>query len=543
MTLLAGHLQFAAYGLIAVACALLVRALQTRDSWKPILGLGLLGVAAGVLVSGPQLLPVLSHGQHSHRQNSPSAEGFAAYNAGALPIWELLSLPDSRLLGLPTTELDVKGATVNGFWPALIQRGGNFAESTVAVGPVVLLLVIVGMSRKLLAATLGVGIAGLLGLLLAIGSPVGALLYFGAPGWSATGSPGRAGLLLVLALCVMAGSVNTEVDPVPNKQGRDRVLIYALFVALCVGLIFTLKPSSWLPSLATDDIRDVIPHAGAAAAALGLALAVAVLGVLAFRLPKARLLAVLAMGGLIAVFPGASLVRSSATRLQAISSTAGRVAVVTGSWDLLQTPKALLPPNTAALAGIHEVGGYDSIVDKRTRDALADIDGEDPAPPANGNMMFVKKHFDPAKLADAGVSEVWSVEPLPQLEDPRPPVEGFYKYPLSGKRATMSNGPATLMRETAEYLEFEATGPGVLTVRDHLREGWSVRIDDALANFTTEPWPQVALPQGRHTVRFQCWPPGLTTGFQALGLGLAIIAIYMFTSRRSHPGPKNPVVQ
>ena len=53
-------------------------------------------------------------------------------------------------------------------------------------------------------------LAGVVGLLLAVGSPLGALLYFGAPGWSATGSPGRAAVLLVLALCVTAGSVNLD---------------------------------------------------------------------------------------------------------------------------------------------------------------------------------------------------------------------------------------------------------------------------------------------------------------------------------------------
>ena len=227
MMLLAGHLQFAAYGLIAVCCVLAVRAIQTREKLKAILGQGVLGVLAGVLIAGPQLLPVLRYGQHSHRQNSPNAEGYAAYSAGALPVWELLSLPDARLLGAPTNELEVHGVTVNGFWPALIQRGGNFAESTVAVGPVVLLLVVVGLRRQVVAATLGVGVAGLVGLLLAVGSPLGALLYFGAPGWSATGSPGRAGVLLVLALCVIAGCVDDGDGAILRKTGRDRLLIFA----------------------------------------------------------------------------------------------------------------------------------------------------------------------------------------------------------------------------------------------------------------------------------------------------------------------------
>ena len=545
MMLLAGHLQFAAYGLIAVACTLVVHAIQSRATWKPTLGLGVLGLTAGILLAGPQLLPVLSNGQHSHRRNTPTAEGYAAYTAGALPAWELLSVPDARILGSPQNAVQASGTTIPAFWPALMQRGGNFAESAIAVGPVILLLVVVGIRRKLIAMSLGVGMVGLVGLLLALGTPVGALLYFGAPGWSATGSPGRAGVLVVLALCVLAGCLNPETDPIPNKVGRDRLLVYAGIVALCIGLIFRLPLSTWLPTLTDEDVRSIIPHSSIAANTFGLATAVMVLGVVAFRVVKFRIPAVLGLAILVAVFPGPSLVRSSSSRLPTISTTAERIAVVNDTWGLLQTPHALLPPNTAALMGIHEAGGYhDSIVDKRTRDALADIDGEDPAPLANGNMMFVKPHFDPAKLADAGVSEVWSPLPLPAL-GPRPtPVNGVFKYALPGPgRASMSNGPATLMRETAVDVEFEATGPGTLTVRDHLREGWSVRIDDTLTDFTREPWPQVALPAGRHTIRFQYWPPGLTAGAEAFGLGLVIIAIYMLTSRGSHSGPKNPVVQ
>jgi len=552
MSLLAGHLQFAAYGLMAVFCALAVRAAQSKLSWKPIVGLGLVGLVTGALISGPQLLPVLNHGRNSHRANVPTSEGYAAYNAGALPAWELLSFPDSRLLGLPTSDLEIKGVTLNGFWPGLVQRGGNFAESAVGVGPVILLLVVAGLRRRTLASSLGVGVAGLVGILLAVGTPFGALLYFYAPGWSATGSPGRAAVLFVLALCVFAGSADFEADPLPTKAARDRLLIFFGLVVLATGLLFRLPFAPWLPTLTAEDLMTAVPHSALAAGVLGLAFAVALLGVLAFRIPKLRVPCGLGLAAALAVFPGAFLVRSSPKRLTPITTTAGRVAIVNGGWDLLQTPPALLPPNSATLIEVHvpghyqvhEVGGYDSIVDKRTRDTLAEIDGEDPAPPANGNMMFVKRHFDPVKLADAGVTEVWSADQLSGLGQPLPSSSGFYRYRLPGPgRGSMSSGSPTWMSETAEWVEYEATGPGVFTLRDHLRDGWSARIDDQLTDFTRDPWPQVQVPAGRHTIRFQCWPRGLTTGFQTLALGLAIIAIYMVSSRRSHSGLANPVVQ
>lgn len=544
MMFLAGHLQFAVYGVLALIAVLFVRAIQVRRAWLSLVGSGLLAFVAGVLIAAPQLLPVLHHGQMSHRRNTPTAEGFSAYNAGALPIWELLSLPDSRLLGQPTDSLAVGTATVNGFWPSLVQRGGNFAESAIGVGPVVLLLLAAGLRKRVLAAAAGISVLGAAGLLLAIGSPVGAMLFFLVPGWSATGSPGRGGVLLVLALCVLAGTTFGDEISADEQPKRNRLGIFIGIVAISVAVLFALPLSPWVPTLTTDDLRSIVPHASIALTVLLLALVVAVLGAAAMRFAKVRLPLCLAMTVLMAVFPAMSLVRSSSTLLPTFKAEAERVAIVTGAWDLLQPSHTLLPPNTAALLGIHEAGGYDSIVDKSVRDRLAEVDGEDPAPPANGNMMFVKKHFDPQRLADLGVTQVWSLEPLEQFVAPVSQDSGIYKYNVPGPgRASIPNGTVNLMRETAEWSEFEVTGPGTLTLRDNFDEGWSARIDDNLTELALTPWPHLIIPRGRHSIHFQYWPVGMTRGFQALGVGLVIIAIYMVTSRRSSVGLSKPVVQ
>jgi hypothetical protein len=546
LCLLAGHLQFAAYGLMAAAIAFVARLIQERSTWRVMVISGLVGLVGGTLLAAPQLLPVLDFGQHSHRRNVPTAEGYQAYTAGALPIWQMLSIPDSQLLGVPTTEMKLAGASINGFWPALLQRGGNFAESAIGLGPIILWLLVIGLRRKTAKQSAGISAVGLFGLLLAVGTPLCALLYYGLPGWSATGSTGRAGVLFVLAACVLAGSWNPADEPLTTKALRDRSLVFAGISVACVGIIFRLPLTSWIQGLAIDDLDAAVPHGLLAAKTLGVALTAIAAGTILVRMPKAAPYAAGVLAALVALMPGASLIRSSQSRLPDIGGATGRIAVVNGNaqWDLLQTPTALLPPNTAALCGLHELGGYDSIIDQRTRDALAGIDGTDPAPAANGNMMFVKPSFDPTKLADAGVTDVWALTPLPQLGPPPNPIDGIYKYRLPGKgRAYTSSGPATLSHETTQSLELEATGPGVLTLKDHLQEGWSAYVDETHVEFEHDPWPQVQLPAGRHTVRFKYWPHGITVGFDAMVLGLLIIALYVAGSQRFPLRKAQPVVQ
>ncbi len=543
MCLYAGHLQFAAYALMAGGLAWLVRLVQERKQWKMMLLSGAFGLSAGVLISGPQLVPVLDFGKHSHRTNSPTAEGYEAYNVGALPAWQLLSIPDSQLLGLPTSAITVDGAQVNGFWPALIQRGGNFAESAIGVGPVILLLLVLGLRRAKLGEAAGIGFVGVRGLLLAFGTPLGALLYYGVPHWSATGSPGRAEILFVLAACVLAGSWNPESDPLPTKSLRDRSLIFAVIAVICAGVIFRLPLSSWIPGLSVEDLYAAIPHGAMAGQTLLLALCALAVGIASLRAPRFLIFSVAILGVLL-LPAGIHLIRSSPDRHPEDGGSIGRLAIVNGAWDLLQTPKALMPPNTAGLSGQDEIGGYDSIIDKRTRDQLADIDGEDPAPPANGNMMFVKRNLDAVKLADAGVSDVWSLNPLPQLGAAPEPRNGIYKYKLPGPgRAYLTSGPATVSHETADSIEIEASGPGTLTLKDRLTDGWHVAVDDTPEKLSLDPWPQVAVPRGRHTIRFHYWPHGITVGFDYMLVGLVIIALYLAGFKRYTAGPKDAVVQ
>ena len=532
MMVSAGHLQFAAYGGIAWLIALVVRAFAESNARGQFLVRAGVGLLLGAFLAAPHIWPVLAYAQHSHRKTAPTMEGYEAYRSGALPAWELLSIPDSTWLGIPTKPLTLGGATVGGFWPALVQRGGNFAESAIGIGPVALILLVLGLNRERLRNGLAPVLVAITGLALAIGLPLGMLLYFGIPGWAATGSPGRAGVLFVLGACVLAGSCLKAEDLSNLRPWRAFCIFGVLAVVLPVLALLVIHPSLWVSGF---DFHDLFPLSNAPLAIGGAAAACLFVSLLRPSGPL-RAAGIVGLCLVVGFLPASFLIRSSDSRDVSVPAVPDqtRIAVVNGPWSLLASAAALLPPNTAALSSINEIGGYDSLIDVRTRDRLADIDGEDPAPAANGNMMFVKSHFDPAKLADAGVTEVWSLHPLPQMRTEPREASGFLRYPLPGLgRAYTESGPATIVHETASWIDVEASGPGTLVLKDNLREGWRLTVDDLPARLETIPWPHAALTRGRHTVHFEYWPDGLTQGFTVFVFGvLGLVVIVLRPPRR-----------
>ncbi|GIV10904.1 MAG: hypothetical protein KatS3mg020_0395 [Fimbriimonadales bacterium] len=49
-----------------------------------------------------------------------------------------------------------------------------------------------------------------------------------------------------------------------------------------------------------------------------------------------------------------------------------------------------MPPNTPAAYRLYDVGGYDSLLPRHYKRFLDILNGQDSAPPENGNMLFVK---------------------------------------------------------------------------------------------------------------------------------------------------------
>jgi len=560
MMLLAGHLQFAAYGFAAtfvlatcLAGGSLLESLghQHRiimfkiegdaqrevahrigrlpirmQPWAGSSFRALLAVALGFALAAPQLLPVLSYSQFSHRKNTASAGGYAAYTAGAIKPFELANLTNAYNLGSPRTPVPLGEHTISAYWPALEKPGANLAESAVTIGPFVAgLLCLLPWKRKSLWP---LALLAIVALLVALGTALNWPLYFLVPGWSSTGSPGRVIVLFVLSASVLAG-IAIAGDRASDETGRVQ-----RFVALLCPLVLTAICVLVGQTGASDKTAPM------AAEAANQAMTPALLG------------ALIGMAGIaVLIFPAAAKYRPGLVVVPVLLAWLGyagniiptgqpipvqdpkgfdRVAFINRDWSLLVAAPALAPPNTAYLLGEHELAGYDSLLHKDTKALLDSVDGQDAAPPANGNMVFVKPTANPGKLRDSGVSEVESIRPLPPLGDAAPE-GGIYRYRINpttteyrmsdgglalGRievgRVVSSGGPAEILSESFSQVVVKATGPGRLTLRDRNMPGWLAKIDGKHVPVQGTTWREVVLPPGEHTIEFNYVPPGLMIG-------------------------------
>lgn len=561
MMILAGHLQFVAFGGIAALVFSLWLLFTRRESRaiedfkveyanspeipdealrrKVFRSTGgkstscrqiLVAVFAGFCIAAPQLLPVLAFSQFSHRKNTPTDAGYVAYNAGSIQPYELVKMVLPTIQGNPR-QVASDQLPISTYYPALLKPGANFAESAIGIGAFgLMLLCILPLVAKRTDPVWGVLIVGLLGFLMAMGTPLNRLFYFGVPGWSSTGSPGRAICLFVLAACVGAGvaasrlvqvkPISTEVPPKPPKVAAALLA----FAAICV-VCAMLKNSYELRAGLNPELVDTL-KSQAESAALGGGVGIVLLGLAAIafavweQTPRSTVaLAAMPVLGCLAFF-GTSLIQTGQPNLRVEGPPQGRrIAPINGAWDILQAVQATLPPNLSALNRIHSLDGYDSLMHRDTVALLKDIDGEDPAPPANGNMMFIKPKANMVKLADAGVTEVWSREEMPELGEGRHE-DNLYKYSLPGPgRAGTPAGPAEIRRETASQMVLRATGPGKLVIRERNMPGWIAKVNGTHVPMGGSTWMEIELPAGEANVELNYVPPGLMTGIFLAVLG------------------------
>ena len=260
--------------------------------------------------------------------------------------------------------------------------------------------------------------------MLALGTPLNRLLYFFVPGWSSTGSPARVEVLFVLAACALAG---LAVDRVAERKAQILATVGAV-----VGMVIALV----LPNLADAEGAAAALRGAATAGAMLPVLGATVATVLALFLARRTPWAVPAGVALVACGTYATALVPFGRPLDPPKGDPNvRIAVVNDGWSLLTTPNAVLPPNLAALGGLHEIGGYDSLTSRSAVEMLREANGgNDPSPPENGNMMLVKSSLDSKALAEDGVTEVWSRKPLPQLGTPESR-DGYLAYSLPRSRS------------------------------------------------------------------------------------------------------------
>ncbi|MBX3096769.1 MAG: hypothetical protein KF812_07900 [Fimbriimonadaceae bacterium] len=523
MMILGGHLQFVAFGFMAVAVtAIYWLALYQRWSKAlPLLG----AIALGVMVAMPHLGPVLQLSSESHRRGSATSDGMAGYQASAIQPDEYLAVVDSRFLGNPRTPVEVQGIPVPmpGSWLQYAKAGGHPAESAVAIGPLALALLVGWRRGRTGVSGTGGALAcvGGLGLLIALGTPFNALLYFGVPGWSSTGSPGRAAVLFVLAAAVAGGvawrTSDTNSDHAePTKRAKvSAIVAFGSFVVAFAYLFVGPAPASWLPQgppvsalrfFAANDYL-IVGAISAGAAALTFLFARS-MTTRRYVLPSAILSIAIPSLGLIVTSPIGIPDRSPWPEL---SDPNTRTAFVTPSWPLPGPPmRALGVPNIPTLFRIPSASVYDSVLTSGDVQRFSQFTAQDaPFPPTNGNMLLVKQ----VTSAPAGVTHV---------VDSQDPNGLAVEIPTLPEWTTI-----TAMDTRGITLEVQA-GERVFA-NFFYRPGMTATLNGKPVPLEPGDWIQSAQPPSESgTLRVNYTPPGFTT-FLVMGLtGLLIMGFLCF---------------
>ncbi len=539
MMILAGHLQIALY------CLALVFAYAVFLLW-PQRRLPLGALLAGSLALGlaaPQLLPAIELARVSHRAGTVATwHSYQSYVALALPWPNLVTLWLPGFYGSPT-----QGT----YWGAVANGGPSaYMENACYVGILALGLVAVGIgtgwkeSRQVRFFAVAAGIA----LLMALGTPLDALPYFGLPGFSQSASPGR--ILVVWTLCAaILSAIGAEVVLSATVSRRTARVMAVFFVGLSVLVVGGTV--LWIAQFGPRGVLAFnLPRVGDLwRIPLGILLGAAALAWLRARgtLPRQALgygLAILAAVDLLAAgggynhtapFGDVYPVTPSIAYLQQHLGT-DRVLILNRRWslDAYHPPPALLPPNTATAYGLNDIAGYDSLLTRRSLQFVGTVDGgQDPAPQENGNMVFTSD-YDTEAARQTDARYVASATPLadPSLTLVAQEEEmSVYRNDAALPRARTINatgngtGAAVLRDVSPTRVDVQVMGAagGELVVADQWTPGWRATVNGRATpvDMNDGMWQSVMLPAGRADVRLRYLPTTFRVGLYGFCLAVA----------------------
>lgn len=490
---------------------------RTRLGWPRQIGLGAAAVAAAAGVSAALWVPFSELVAQSSRAGLSSADSTS------------LALPPADLL-----QLVVPAAPVSGEWVTYLGIG------TLALAA--LALVVPTPERSFWA---GMSSAGWL---LALGplTPLYPLLGGMIPGMSLVRVPPRMLFLAVLGSAVLAGlgadrlqaGALTEND---KRRMRRTTAAFALGVILlnlglgrAAGDSSAIPPAGlwWAAILAAGAALSVelalrrSARPGAVAASwMGLL----ILDLAVFNIPRLTVLP-----------PEASAEPSPVASYLAPRARGSRVLSL--SYDI--------PQATAVEAGLRLADGVHPLVLGRYWDRMAEtlaFPAQEysvtlpPYPGGDPAAAWIPR-IDAEELGELNIGWVVSAFPLPAQDGLRLEraldSRWLYSNPRLGSRAWVQSGlgrseqvagTASVRDVSSDVLEVEAEGPGYLVLAETIYPGWRARVDGEPAQLEAagDLWRAVALPPGRHEVRFEFAPGRVGLGAAVSLVTLAAVAALM----------------
>lgn len=552
MMLLGGHVQIAFYCLLLVIAYAIFRAAQLfrtdARSAARFVGLGIGALALSVGLALPQLLPTVELSHMSHRAGgTPTWAGYQTYVSLALPAANLITLFLPKFFGSPTQ---------GNYWGIGTNGGaGAYMENACYIGILSLLLAIIGIIAlwRTSAHIKFFAGAALVAMLLALGTPLDAVFFFGIPGFAASGSPGRILVLWTFCAAVLAaGGVHALFQSAANSDKTVMRSLAAFGVLLIAAVATTVI---WIRGNAPSD--TLATNLSAEADIWRLPVGILLGGVAAYALWRRGTLAMRGLGSALTLLVAADLLavnlgfnhtvnRSAVYPVTpAISylrqhSSGQRIMPINRSWSLTDAPKAVLPPNSATVYGLLDTQGYDSLFTRQYIEWATKLDGGSSAPPENGNMVFT--YNAGAQMAEeAAAKYVVTLGPLagakPSLSLKFHDGETYiYEDSAAQPRIRSASGSAITHIEEDSPTRLRIVAPvdaRSVIVADQWYPGWRASVNGMRAQieaspsiFRTVAWqPQPdGTTHGDVTIAMRYAPESFCVGLYALCVALGIVA-------------------
>lgn len=430
LAFLAGHFQIAFY--VAMAAGLwwiwkLIEVWRAEGKIEAFLRVVIPAMAclliAG-LISAPQVLPTLELARVSHRAGNPTADGYDWFLANAAQPYRLITALAPKYFGDPSEGTYF----LLGMMGRHAGSAADYMEYGMYAGVLPLMLAFLALGSVFKRKYIGFfALLAIFSMLIATGTPINYLFYWFMPGFSSLGGPNRILLLYIFSVAVLAAfGVERFLENPADKvkvYARGRAGLLGKKVKMPMGWIIGLQlfitcvilggcvvMGTQISGIFPDSVSKQIEIIGELPWAVFMVLGLAgflVMGLRGWNIVRDTGFGILAIALIITdlflfginynpvclrseVYPRTRLT----DELKRLTKDGQRIAPINPIWSLFQTPKTILPPNSAMVYGLYDVQGYDSLFMRAYKDKLAQVIGEDPSPVECGNMVLAKQPAD-----------------------------------------------------------------------------------------------------------------------------------------------------